>query len=107
MRAEADGDRAAEEDLRANEAMPSVEEQHSEDFVRQGADLVTQVLARAVGAPEDWRAGTEALRYERRGAVERFLGGGCAKLSAVADKERVSHGRRLQVKVTTALPHGA
>jgi hypothetical protein len=52
-------------------------------------------------------AGSEALRHERCGALEHFLGGGFAEVIAVSDKERVSHGRRLQMKLTTALPHGA
>jgi hypothetical protein len=100
-------DRAAKEDLGANQAMSRVEEQEAEDLVGQCADLVTQVLPRAFGAAEHRCAGAEALRHECSGAVEHLLGGGFAKLVAVADKERVSHGRRLQVKLTTALPHGA
>ena len=101
------GDRATEEDLRADEAVTSVEEEEPEDLVWQRADLVAQVLARAVWACEDLGAGAEAPRHERRGAVEHFLSGGLAELVAVADEERVSHDRRLPVKLTTVLPHGA
>jgi type I restriction-modification system DNA methylase subunit len=78
-------------------------------FTRQAdvPHLVTQVLARPFGATENRRAGAEALRHERCGALQHFLGGGFAKPLAVADKERVSHDRRLQRKLTRALPHGA
>jgi hypothetical protein len=68
---------------------------------------VPQVLTRALGVAEDRRAGAEALRHERRGSVEYLLGGGRPELIAVADKERVSHDRRLPVKLTTVRPHGA
>src|SRR5438105_219313 len=100
------GDRAAEEDLRADKPMTRVEEQQTEDFVRKRADLVAQVLARSFGAAEDRCAGAEVLRHDGCGTVKYFLGGGFAKLVAVADKKRVSHSRRLQVKLTTALPRG-
>jgi hypothetical protein len=100
------GDRAAEENPSTNESMAGVEEQKAKDFIRQRADLVPQVLTRALGVAEHGRAGAEALRHEGRGTVEYLVSGGCAELLAVANKERVSHERRLQVKLTTVLPHG-
>src|ERR1700692_130986 len=61
-------DRAAEEDLRADETVAIVEQQDSEDFVRQGADLMPQVLPGTVRTVERWRAGPEAPRHPGRGA---------------------------------------
>src|ERR1700688_2670508 len=101
-------DRAAEEDLRADETVAIVEQQDSEDFVRQGADLMPQVLPGTVRTVERRRAGPEALRHQGCGAVEDVLGRGLAEGLAVADKERVSHGRELQkVKLPTSWTHGA
>jgi hypothetical protein len=61
------GDRATEENLSANESMAGVEEQEAENFVRQRADLVPQVLTRASRVAEDRRAGAEPLRREGGG----------------------------------------
>jgi hypothetical protein len=59
-----------------------------------------------LGVTEDRRPSTKALRHEGDGSVEYLLSGGCVKLIAVANKERVCHDRRLQVKLTTVLPDG-
>src|SRR5882724_3446560 len=50
-------DRAAEENLGANQATAAVEQQEAEDLVRQRADLMAQILASELGASEDRSAG--------------------------------------------------
>jgi hypothetical protein len=58
-------DGASEERLHSDQPMPGVEQQKSEDFVRQGTDLVSQVLAGEIRTFEDRGSAPKALGDER------------------------------------------
>jgi len=100
-------DRAAEEDLGANQPSARIEQEDAEDLISERRDLKAEVLPDELGAREYRGAAAEVLCDARAGVIEDLGGGSVAELIGVADKECVSHGRLQRVKLTTALQHGA
>jgi hypothetical protein len=85
-------DRAAEEILNSDQAVPAVEMEHTKDFMLASAQVNPEELASQRRRGQHWGADPVALCKERLSAIENVGCLGLAKTGLVADIERGHDG---------------